>query len=108
VCYGWLKEKAVIDLFISNFYADNAACVLRSDLIMYAVFAYLALFRLEEMGFQRFKEFTMTQDPTKIYNFASYLFDKVRSVSDSASFACSTLVLFLPLRLLLSLWSRQS
>jgi hypothetical protein len=46
-------------------------------MIMYAVFAYLALYRLDELGFQKFKEFTMTQDPTKIYNFASYLFNKV-------------------------------
>jgi hypothetical protein len=64
-------------VFISNFYADNAAFVLRADRIMYGIFAYLAIFRLEELGFQKFKEFTMTQDPTKINTFASYLFNRV-------------------------------
>jgi hypothetical protein len=55
-----------------------AAFVLRNDRIMYSVFAYLAIFRLDELGFRKFKEFTATQDPTKMYNFVSYLFNKVR------------------------------
>jgi hypothetical protein len=54
-----------------------AAFVLRNDRIMYSVFAYLAIFRLDELGFRKFKEFTATQDPTKMYNFVSYLFNKV-------------------------------
>lgn len=45
---------------------------------MYSVFAYLAIFRLEELGFRRFREFTAGQDSAKMYNFVNYLFDKVR------------------------------
>lgn len=63
--------------FINNFYADNAARLLRIDMTLYTIFTYLALFRLDELGFAKFKEFTMTQDPQKIYNFAAYLFNKV-------------------------------
>lgn len=63
---------------MKNFYADMSGFVLRVDNIMYTVFAYLALFRLEELGFQKFKEFTATQDSAKIYHFINYLFDKVR------------------------------
>ena len=55
-----------------------SASVLRIDNIMYSVFTYLALFRLEELGFQKFKEFTATQDSSKMYYFVNYLFDKVR------------------------------
>jgi hypothetical protein len=63
--------------FIKNFYADNAARLLRADMLIYTILAYLAIFRIDELGFPLFKEFAMTQDPTKVYNFASYLFNKV-------------------------------
>jgi hypothetical protein len=43
---------------------------------MYTVLAYLAMFRLDELGFVKFKEFALTQDPSKVFNFASYLFNK--------------------------------
>lgn len=76
VVYGWYREKAVLEAFITNLYADNASSVLRADMTMYTVFAYLAIFRLDELGFQTFKEFTMTVDPTKMYNFTNYLFNK--------------------------------
>lgn len=76
VAYGWYRERSVLEIFIKNFYADNAARLLRTDIMMYTIFAYLALFRLEEMGFRTFKEFALTQDPMKIYNFAAYLFNK--------------------------------
>lgn len=75
VIYGWYREKAVLDAFIKNFYIDNAVCVLRSDMIMYTILTYLALFRMEELGFPKFKEFAMTQDPTKVCNFVNYLFN---------------------------------
>ena len=65
---------------MKNFYADMAAFVLRIDIIMYSVFAYLAIFRLDELGFRKFKEFTATQDPTKMYYFVNYLFDQVSGV----------------------------
>ena len=61
-----------------NLYADTAAFVLRVDQTMYSVFAYLAIFRLEELGFRRFREFAASQDPAKMFNFVNYLFDKVR------------------------------
>jgi len=76
VLYGWYKERDVLQAFISNFYADNAASVLRIDNVMYTIFAYLAMYRLDELGFPRFKEFTNTQEPTKMYNFVAYLFNR--------------------------------
>lgn len=43
---------------------------------MYIIFAYLAVFRLEDLGFQYFKQYASTQDPTKIFNLVSYIFNK--------------------------------
>ena len=76
VLYGWYKERDTLQVLIHNYYADNAASVSRNDMIMYQVFGYLAMFRLDELGFFRFKEFTKTQEPTKMYNFVLYLFNE--------------------------------
>jgi hypothetical protein len=83
VVYGWYRERRVLDAFIKNFYADNASRLLRSGMTMYTVLAYLAMFRLDELGFVKFKEYALTQDPSKVFNFASYLFNKVLKISYS-------------------------
>lgn len=43
--------------------------------MLYTIFAYLAIFRLDELGFPSFKEFIASQDPTKMFIFISYLFN---------------------------------
>ena len=73
---GVLREKRVLDAFIRNFYGDNAACVLRSDMTMYKILAYLCLFRLRELGFARFKELASSEDPSKISTFMGYVFNR--------------------------------
>jgi hypothetical protein len=80
VVYGCHREKGALESFSDNFFADNAAFVSRADKTMYIIFAYIAIFRLEDIGFHHFKEFTATQDPTKMFNLISYLFDTVRTI----------------------------
>ena len=82
IVYGCYVEKRLLDAFIKNFYADNAACVLRADIVMYTIFAYMAIFRLQELGWHKFKEYTSTQDPSKMFNFVSYLFNKENLMSN--------------------------
>ena len=67
--------------FTRNFYADTTPFVLRIDLTLYTVFSYLAIFRLEEIGFSKLQEFAASQDPTKMFYFFNYLFNKVSEVS---------------------------
>lgn len=76
VVYGWSKEKEVLKGFIEDYYADNAARVLRSDMTLYTVFAYLAIYRIDELGFAKFKEVACSQEPSKINTFINYLFNK--------------------------------
>ena len=76
VVYGSFKEKNFLDSFIADLYAENAAKVLRADMILYKVFAYLAIFRLDEMGFARFKEIANSQEPSKASAFCNYIFSK--------------------------------
>jgi hypothetical protein len=76
VVTGWYREKKVLDCFIKNFYADNGARVARNDMIIFALLAYLSIFRLEELTFAKFKEYSKTEDPSKIGVFVEYLFNK--------------------------------
>ena len=66
----------MLDAFISNFYGDNGARITRADMLMYTILAYLAMFRLKELGFGRFKELAKDEDPSKVGVFVEYLFDK--------------------------------
>ena len=43
--------------------------------MIYSIMAYLAIYRLSELSFPTFKEFIMTQDPTKMFYFVNYLFN---------------------------------
>eukprot|EP00605_Chrysophyceae_sp_TOSAG23-4_P002155 GSChrysophyteH1.ASY1.ANO1.2383.1 assembled CDS len=63
---GWYREKKTLDAFISNMYADNGARITRTDMMLYTILSYLAIFRLKELGFSRFKELCSSEDPSKI------------------------------------------
>eukprot|EP01035_Chromulina_nebulosa_P018091 gene18091-23740_t len=76
IVYGWYKEKSVLDSFIDNFYQDNASRILRIDMIMYTVIVYLALFRIDELGVDIFKDYLLSQDPSKMIVFVSYLYNE--------------------------------
>ena len=73
---GWYREKKTLDAFIANFYADNGARITRTDMMMYTILSYLAVFRLKELGFPRFKELCSSEDPSKIAALVSYLFNR--------------------------------
>jgi hypothetical protein len=44
---------------------------------MYTVLAYVAIFRVDELGFQKFREIILTQEPSKMGVFISYVFNEV-------------------------------
>jgi len=76
VVYGWYREKAGLEAFVENFFSDCASMVSRADKVLYTVIAYIAIFRLDEIGWNHFKELVITQEPTKMSNIISYLFNK--------------------------------
>ena len=49
---------------------------MRSDYTRYMILAYLALFRLDDLGFSEFTRFIHVEDPAKMHVFLSYLFSK--------------------------------
>lgn len=42
---------------------------------MYTILTYLSVFRIEELGMSKFKSIALTQEPSKISIFISYLFN---------------------------------
>ncbi|KAJ1428363.1 hypothetical protein B484DRAFT_395966 [Ochromonadaceae sp. CCMP2298] len=76
IVYGWHKERASLKAFIDEFYGDNASRVLRVDMTMYAILAYMTVYRLQEMGVRRYREICSSQEPSKISFFVSYVFNK--------------------------------
>jgi hypothetical protein len=44
---------------------------------LFKVLAYIAIFRIDEMGFKKFRELALTQEPSKMNVFLGYVFNKV-------------------------------
>lgn len=70
-----------VQLFIEDYYTDNAASALRADMTLYTILGYLAIFRIHELGFQKFRDIAMSQEPSKVANFCSYVFNEVTLLS---------------------------
>ena len=76
VFYGCVRYKQPLKLFLSSFYYNNAGKTSRNDYTRYMVLGYLALFRLDELGWDRFRAFIMSDDPLKMMVLLEYLFDE--------------------------------
>jgi hypothetical protein len=76
VFYGCVRYKQPLKLFLSSFYYNNAGKTSRNDYTRYMVLGYLALFRLDELGWDRFRGFIMSDDPLKMMVLLEYLFDE--------------------------------
>lgn len=78
VFYGVVREKAALKAFLSTFYNDLAASVLRADYTLYLILAYLTFFRLSELGFREFRKLLEALPPDKVAAFVQYTFDVPR------------------------------
>ncbi|KAJ8598432.1 hypothetical protein CTAYLR_006842 [Chrysophaeum taylorii] len=76
VLYGVMGYKAALKVFMTCFFNDMMARVVRSDYTMYTILTYLAVFRLTELTLAEFRKFALVLDPDKMVNFLGYLFDK--------------------------------
>lgn len=67
----------MLECTMNNFFGDNAAFVARVDKNLYTIFSYLAIYMLDDIGFSVFKEYALSQDPTKMFTLLNYIFNKV-------------------------------
>lgn len=81
VFYGCIRYDEFFKAFTKTFFAENAAQTNRKDTTLYSIFAYLTLFRLEELQIEDFKRIVMSQDPVKMHVFLQFIFnlDKLRA-----------------------------
>ncbi|CAK4100082.1 unnamed protein product [Aphanomyces euteiches] len=76
VLYGCVRYKDVLNAFLTNFYQANSAKVSRNDYTKFLVLAYLAIFRLDDIGMSAFQGFVSSQNPTAMHVLLSFLFDE--------------------------------
>eukprot|EP00218_Dolichomastix_sp_CCMP3274_P008635 CAMPEP_0170144934 /NCGR_PEP_ID=MMETSP0033_2-20121228/16248_1 /TAXON_ID=195969 /ORGANISM="Dolichomastix tenuilepis, Strain CCMP3274" /LENGTH=781 /DNA_ID=CAMNT_0010381465 /DNA_START=178 /DNA_END=2526 /DNA_ORIENTATION=- len=76
VFYGCIRFQKLLNVAMSAFYFHNSGTVLRSDVHMYTVYAYLTLLRLEELSFGQYQRLVKSQDPQKMIVFLSFVFDE--------------------------------
>ena len=72
---GCVRYHSLLFVTIENFYLDEGKKMLRKDSVLYRIFAYLAMLRLDDLGYQNFEQFAMNQDTLKMHLFLKYLFD---------------------------------
>lgn len=72
---GCVRHHDILVVTVENFYLDEGKKMLRKDSILYRIFSYLILFRLDDLGFPNFEQFVAKHDTFKMYLFLSYLFD---------------------------------
>ena len=55
VLYGCVRYKKMLKVFLSSLYFKHGGETQRADYTLYLVLSYLALLRLQELGFSSFK-----------------------------------------------------
>ncbi|XP_059146670.1 cilia- and flagella-associated protein 99-like [Physella acuta] len=73
---GCVRHKAVMNVVVDGFYSQDGRNILRSTQNMFIVIAYLALFRLDELGVSHFRKFISALDINTAFKFLNFMFDE--------------------------------
>lgn len=75
VFYGVMRYKGALKAFMTCFFNDMMARVVRSDYTTYMILTYLCIFRLEELTLEEFRRFAFAiGDPDKSILLLEYIF----------------------------------
>ncbi|CAH1785079.1 unnamed protein product, partial [Owenia fusiformis] len=73
---GCIRYDNIMKVVMDGFFAKDGRRVLRSEKNLYIVFAYIALFRLDELGMSHFRKFVRSQDVNKMYRFLNFFLNE--------------------------------
>eukprot|EP00741_Cyanophora_paradoxa_P008266 tig00001278_g7996.t1 len=76
VLYGCIRYKKLLKVFISSFYFNEGGRLLREDMTMYSIYAYLAIIRMADLTFGEFRKFMVSEEAQKMEVFLEYLFNE--------------------------------
>ena len=75
IFYGCCRFRKFVNVLVSSLYHTQSGTVLRNDRNMYHIYAYLALLRLTDMGFNHFRRLVLVKDAQKMLVFLKYIFN---------------------------------
>ena len=76
VLYGCVRYKKMLKVFLSSLYFKHGGETQRADYTLYMVLSYVALLRLQELGFSSFKALLLSQEHFKMSILLKFLFSE--------------------------------
>jgi hypothetical protein len=76
VLYGLNRDAKLLKVVVSSFYFKHGHEASLTDRTLYSIFGYLAMMRLDELGWPAFERLVGSQDQRAIFVFINYLFSK--------------------------------
>jgi len=73
---GCSRFANALKVVVGRYYKTEGKNSLIADKNMYTFLAYLAVFRLDEVGISHFRKFILTQDLNKVLKFLDFMFDE--------------------------------
>ena len=74
---GCFRQRELIELTLREFFKQTGKNYFQQDYHLFAVITYLALFRLEELGFEQFRRFVFCCNASGMTRFVAFLFNPV-------------------------------
>ena len=75
VFYGHLQYIDFLKVFTNKLFEMNISSTERKDEVLYQIFLYLTLFRLDELPLEEYRQLVLSQDYVKMNEFIKFLFD---------------------------------
>ncbi|XP_033632597.1 cilia- and flagella-associated protein 99-like [Asterias rubens] len=73
---GCVRHTRIMGVVVSGFYLRAGKSCLRTDINLYTVLCYLALYRLDELEMTNFRKFVRSQDVNKMFRFLAFFLDE--------------------------------